>query len=63
MNSGTVSKYQVQKWRVLFVYLTIVAVVGAILIRLVNLQVLSTESWMDQAVDNYTLTIRDAAPR
>ena len=63
MNSGQVSKYQVQKWRVLFVYLTIIAVIGVILYRLVNLQILSTETWMDQAVDNYTQTIRDPAPR
>ena len=63
MSSGSVSKYQVQRWRVLFVYVTIVIVISAILLRLVNLQVLSTEDWSDQAVDNYTLTIYDPAPR
>ena len=63
MSSESVSKYQVQKWRVLVVYVIIVLVVSAILYRLVNLQILTTESYMEQAVDNYTLTIRDPAPR
>ena len=63
MNSEQVSKYRVQKWRVLFVYVTIIAVIGVILLRLVNLQILTTESWSVQAADNYTQTIRDPAPR
>ena len=63
MNSRSVSRYEVPKWRVLFVYLTIVFVIGAILFKLVDLQVLSTETWMDQAVDNYRLTLNDPAPR
>ena len=63
MSSDSVSKYQVPAWRVLVVYAVIIAVIGAILFRLVNLQILSTEAWMDQAVDNYTQTIRDPAPR
>jgi len=63
MSSEQVSKYQVQKWRVLFVYVTIVTVIVALLVRLVNLQVISTETWMAQAVDNYTQVIRDPAAR
>jgi penicillin-binding protein 2 len=63
MSSGTVSKYQTPTWRVLIVYGLIVAVISAILFRLVNLQVLSTETWMNQAVENYTQTIYDPAPR
>jgi len=63
MSSEHVSKYQVQKWRVLFVYVTIMAVISVLLLRLVNLQVLSSDTWMGQAVDNYTQTIRDPAPR
>lgn len=63
MKSEQVSKYQVQKWRVLFVYLTIVAVIVTLLVRLVNLQVISTDTWMAQAVDNYTRIIRDPAAR
>ena len=63
MSSNVVSKYQVPTWRVLFVYGTIVAVIVTIVFRLVNLQILSTETWMGQAVGNYTRTIRDPAPR
>lgn len=63
MNSGNVNRYQVPAWRVFVVYVVMFAVVGAILFRLVNLQVLSPETWMNQAEDNYTLTISDPAPR
>ena len=63
MSSEAVSRYKVPTWRVVFVYGTIVAVIAAILFRLVNLQVLSAETWMEQAVENYTQTIRDPAPR
>ncbi|HKI55443.1 MAG TPA: penicillin-binding transpeptidase domain-containing protein, partial [Anaerolineales bacterium] len=63
MSSNVVSKYQVPTWRVLFVYGTIVAVIVTIVFRLVNLQILSTETWMGQAVGNYTRAIRDPAPR
>lgn len=63
MSSDSVSKYQVPTWRVLLIYGVIIAVIAAILVRLVNLQVLSTESWMNQAVENYTFEIKDPAPR
>ena len=63
MNSDVVSKYEVPTWRVLLIYGIIVAVIGAILLRLVNLQVVTAESWMNQATENYTQTIRDPAPR
>lgn len=63
MNSGNVNRYQVPAWRVFVVYVVMFAVVGAILFRLINLQVLSPETWMNQAEDNYTLTINDPAPR
>ncbi|NUQ85372.1 MAG: hypothetical protein HUU11_11720 [Anaerolineales bacterium] len=63
MNSGNVNRYQVPAWRVFIVYVVMFAVVGAILFRLFNLQVLSPETWMNQAEDNYTLTISDPAPR
>jgi len=39
------------------------AVIGAILFRLINLQVVTADTWTDQAVDNFTLTINDPAPR
>ena len=63
MSSGTTSRYQVPIWRILFVYGLMAAVIGAILFRLINLQVVTADTWTDQAVDNFTLTINDPAPR
>lgn len=63
MSSGTTNRYKVPTWRVMVVYGVMFAFIGAILFRLVNLQVLTTDTWTDQAVDNYTLTISDPAPR
>jgi penicillin-binding protein 2 len=63
MSSGTTNRYQASVWRVIVVYGVMFAFIGAILFRLVNLQVLTAEAWVDQAVDNYTLTISDPAPR
>jgi len=63
MSSGTTNRYQVPTWRVLVVYGVMFAFIGAILFRLVNLQVVTGETWTNQAIDNYTLTINDPAPR
>ena len=63
MSSNTTNRYQVPTWRVLVVYGVMFAFIGAILFRLVNLQVITTDTWKGQAVDNYTLTISDPAPR
>jgi len=63
MSSGVVSKYQVPTWRVIVVYGVMVAVIVAVMYRLFNLQVATTDSWMKQAEDNYTLPISDVAPR
>jgi penicillin-binding protein 2 len=63
MTSGTTNRYKTPAWRILVIYGLMAAVIGAILFRLVNLQVLTAEDWTNQAVDNYTLTIRDPAPR
>lgn len=63
MSSGTTGRYQVPIWRILFVYGLMAAVIGAILFRLINLQVVTADTWTDQAVDNFTLTINDPAPR
>ncbi len=63
MSSGTTNRYQVPMWRVLIVYGVMFAFIGAILFRLINLQVITTDTWKGQAVDNYTLTISDPAPR
>jgi len=63
VKSGSVGKYQVQRWRILFAYSIIVAVIGAILLSLVNLQVLTSKTWALSAADNYTLRLYDPAPR
>jgi len=63
MSSQSANKFQVPLWRVLIVYGLLVAVVGVITSRLLALQVFSGGSWDDQAVDNYTNTISDPAPR
>lgn len=57
------NRYQVQPWRVLLVYVVIAAVVGAILTRLVSLQIFGGPQWIDQAVENYRSEISDPAPR
>jgi len=61
--SGTVSKYEVPLWRVIVVYGLIIAVVVAIVFRLVNLQVFQVQDFLDQAVDNYTVDISEPASR
>ncbi len=63
MSSGAGNKYQVPTWRTLVVYGLIIAVVGAIVFRLVNLQVLQNQEYVDQAVDNYTVDISEPATR
>ncbi len=64
MSSGESNKkFEVPLWRRLVVYGLIVAVVGLIISRLVNLQVLSSDSWKISAVDNYTNEISEPAPR
>jgi len=63
MNSGTKNRYRVPIWRALIVYGLMSAFIGAILYRLVNLQVITAGAWTGQAVINYTLTISDPAPR
>src|SRR5688572_22911820 len=63
MNSPSVSKDEVPFWRVLLVYVMIVAVVGVLIYRLVSLQVAEETIWQDQAVDNYTDIISDPSSR
>src|SRR5688572_15926744 len=63
MSSETVSKYRVSRWRVLLVYLLISATLGLIISRLISLQVLGQETWLEQAVENYTTEISDPASR
>src|SRR5688572_3983273 len=63
MNSQSANKYQVHPWRVFVVYGLIFAILGLIIYRLVALQVLDTQTWIDQAVENYTTEISDPASR
>src|SRR5690554_3572379 len=63
MSSPIVNRYEVPLWRVLVVYIIIVAVVGTLVYRLVALQVFGQQTWILQAVDNYEETISDPAPR
>ncbi len=63
MSSEWVEKYRVPTWRVLVVYGLIVAIVGALIFRLVNLQILQSQGFMAQAVENYTRVISEPASR
>jgi len=63
LNSQSANKYQVHPWRVFLVYGLIVAILGLIIYRLFSLQVLGTQAWVDQAVENYTTEISDPASR
>jgi len=63
MNSQSANKYQVHPWRVIIVYGLIAAILVPIMYRLFSLQVLGTQTWIDQAVENYTTEISDPASR
>jgi cell division protein FtsI/penicillin-binding protein 2 len=63
MNSQSANKYQVNRWRVIIVYGLIIAILALLIYRLFSLQVLSTETWIEQAVENYTTQISDPASR
>src|SRR5574341_957975 len=63
MSSETSNKSLVQPWRVLIVYGLIIAILGLLIYRLFSLQVLSPQSWIGQAVENYTTQISDPAAR
>jgi len=63
MSSQIIHKYEVPLWRILLIYAIVIGVVGAIVYRLLSLQVLGQQAWITQAVDNYEDTISDPAPR
>ena len=63
MNSQSANKYDVPFWRVFIIYGLIFAVVGVIISRLVNLQVLEPQTWDAQAIENYTREISEPAAR
>src|SRR6185436_4913693 len=63
MNSQSVNKFEVPLWRVLLVYGLILSVFGVLVYRLVSLQVVEENTWVGQAVENYTTEISDPASR
>lgn len=63
MSSQSTNKFQVPLWRILVVYAILISVVGILTSRLITLQVLGPQTWNAQAIDNYTNTISDPAPR
>src|SRR5574342_790968 len=63
MSSEMIRKYQVSRWRVLLIYGLMIGVVGVIIYRLIALQVVGPQTWINQAVDNYEATISEPAPR
>jgi len=63
MNSGPINKYQIPIWRSLVIYGLIVLVVVVIVFRLVNLQVLDSQGFVKQAINNYTVDISEPAAR
>ena len=63
MSSQSTNKFQVPLWRTLVVYGLLIAVVGVLTSRLITLQVFGGQTWNAQAIDNYTRTISEPAPR
>ena len=63
MSSQTANKFEVPVWRVLIIYALIVGVVGLMISRLINLQVLAPQDLVRQAVENFTKDISDPASR
>src|SRR5215510_7652369 len=63
MSSQSINKYAVPLWRVLLVYGVIVAFAGVLIYRLLGLQVFGEQTWLAQAVENYTRDISDPSSR
>ena len=63
MSSQPTSKFQVPLWRILVVYGLLIVVVGILTSRLITLQIIGSQTWNAQAIDNYTDTISEPAPR
>ena len=63
MSTTTTPHTQIQPWRLWVVYGVVTLVLGALLYRLVTLQVIQGADWLDQAVENYTATEFLAPPR
>lgn len=57
MSSSAAShNYQPLNWRLWTLYGVVGLVLGSLLFRLINLQVLQGSTWLDQAVENFTTT-------
>ena len=63
MSSQSDNRFQVPVWRMLMVYAVIAIVVSVIVIRLITLQFVESQGWVDQAVENYLSQISEPAPR
>ena len=63
MSSQSINKYEVPLWRTLVIYGLIVVVIVSLVYRLFSLQVVQAQTWLGQAVDNYTTEISDPASR
>ncbi len=63
MSTGTIAKQTVEEWRYRVVYLIVALVIGALIYRLVNLQILQHSDYYAQSVENYTANITLPAPR
>ena len=63
MSSGTVSKPSIEAWRFQLVYVVVAVVIVSLLYRLVNLQVLQHDDYLEQSVENYKANLTLPAPR
>jgi len=63
MSSASTPHYQVSPWRLWALYGVVTLVLGSLLFRLVNLQVLQEGDWLDQSVENFTTTISSLPAR
>ena len=63
MSSQSVNKFEVPLWRTVIVYGLIIAVLGILVYRLLSLQVVEVQTWMEQSIDNYTTDISEPASR
>lgn len=64
MSTGSDSRsLRFETWRLFTIYILVAIVLGAFLLRLINLQVFQGSDWFARAVDNYTNEVSVPAPR
>ncbi len=64
MSSGSMPRpVRFETWRLATIYIVVVLAFTALLLRLVNLQVIEGSAWTASAVDNYTNEVSVPAPR